>query len=200
MLLDPMSYPSSTALLINARASRTASMNALELFRTGRDYIEISALLGRPVPSVESEIHRLRSAEKGDTAQQDHGVSPPPHCHRCRVKKLHCLQRAVLAVRQDDRGAGAAPYELPGIALEVDCRRTLAGCAGTGCTIILALQGNAEAFFLVSGHCSSTLGFGERSGAGHRSKGGGDSAGEDDGVDGGFDGHWVLPMVNGRSR
>lgn len=48
-------------------------MNALELFRTGRDYIEISALLGRPVPSVESEIHRLRSAEKGDTAQQDHG-------------------------------------------------------------------------------------------------------------------------------
>lgn len=47
-------------------------MNALELFRTGRDYIEIAALLGTSVPSVEIEIHRLRSAEKGDTAQQDH--------------------------------------------------------------------------------------------------------------------------------
>ncbi|EJC79876.1 hypothetical protein Rleg4DRAFT_1480 [Rhizobium leguminosarum bv. trifolii WSM2297] len=47
-------------------------MNPLELFRTGRDYIEIAAILGMSVPSVEIEIHRLRSAEKGDTAQQDH--------------------------------------------------------------------------------------------------------------------------------
>ncbi|WP_157179862.1 sigma-70 family RNA polymerase sigma factor [Rhizobium sp. CCGE 510] len=47
-------------------------MNALELFRTGRDYIEIAAILGMSVPSVESEIHRRRSAENGDTAQQDH--------------------------------------------------------------------------------------------------------------------------------
>jgi DNA-directed RNA polymerase specialized sigma24 family protein len=46
--------------------------NALELFRSGRDYIEIAAILGVSVPSVEIEIHRLRSAEKGDTAQQDH--------------------------------------------------------------------------------------------------------------------------------
>ncbi|MGV4792717.1 sigma-70 family RNA polymerase sigma factor [Rhizobium sp. F40D2] len=47
-------------------------MNALQLFRTGSDYIEIAAMLGMSVPSVEIEIHRLRSAEKGDTAQQDH--------------------------------------------------------------------------------------------------------------------------------
>ncbi|ANM09571.1 hypothetical protein AMK06_CH01104 [Rhizobium sp. N541] len=47
-------------------------MNALELFRTGRDYIEIAAILGISVPSVESEIHRRRSAEKGDTAQHGH--------------------------------------------------------------------------------------------------------------------------------
>ncbi|WP_246724738.1 sigma-70 family RNA polymerase sigma factor [Rhizobium phaseoli] len=47
-------------------------MNPLELFRTGRDYIEIAAILGMSVPSVETEIHRLRSAEKGDTAGQDH--------------------------------------------------------------------------------------------------------------------------------
>ncbi|MGO8089583.1 sigma-70 family RNA polymerase sigma factor [Rhizobium leguminosarum] len=55
-----------------APAQQSTHMNALELFRTGRDYLEIAALLGRSVPSVETEIHRLRSAEKGDTAQQDH--------------------------------------------------------------------------------------------------------------------------------
>ncbi|MDC9807965.1 sigma-70 family RNA polymerase sigma factor [Rhizobium binxianense] len=55
-----------------ASQHRDAGMNALELFRTGRDYIEIAAILGMSVPSVEIEIHRLRSAEKGDTAQQDH--------------------------------------------------------------------------------------------------------------------------------
>ncbi|MBY5656705.1 sigma-70 region 4 domain-containing protein [Rhizobium leguminosarum] len=55
-----------------APAQQGAHMNALELFRSGRDYIEIAAILGVSVPSVETEIHRLRSAEKGDTAQQDH--------------------------------------------------------------------------------------------------------------------------------
>ncbi|MBX5226249.1 sigma-70 family RNA polymerase sigma factor [Rhizobium sp. NLR9b] len=55
-----------------APAHQGTDMNALELFRSGRDYIEISAILGVSVPSVENEIHRLRSAEKGDTAQQDH--------------------------------------------------------------------------------------------------------------------------------
>ncbi|QKK16274.1 sigma-70 family RNA polymerase sigma factor [Rhizobium indicum] len=54
-----------------APAQQGAHMNALELFRTGRDYIEIAAILGVSVPSVETDIHRLRSAEKGDTAQQD---------------------------------------------------------------------------------------------------------------------------------
>ncbi|TBY67834.1 sigma-70 family RNA polymerase sigma factor [Rhizobium leguminosarum bv. viciae] len=57
-----------------APAQHSTHMNALELFRSGRDYIEIAALLGRSVPSVETEIH-LRSAEKGDTAQQDHAGS-----------------------------------------------------------------------------------------------------------------------------
>ncbi|MDK4736916.1 sigma-70 family RNA polymerase sigma factor [Rhizobium sp. CNPSo 3490] len=55
-----------------APAHQATHINALELFRSGRDYIEIAAILGVPVPVVESEIHRLRSAEKGDTAQQDH--------------------------------------------------------------------------------------------------------------------------------
>ncbi|EJC69894.1 RNA polymerase sigma factor, sigma-70 family [Rhizobium leguminosarum bv. viciae WSM1455] len=55
-----------------APAQQGAHMNALELFRSGRDYLEIAAILGVSVPSVETEIHRLRSAEKGDTTQQDH--------------------------------------------------------------------------------------------------------------------------------
>ncbi|MBB4483463.1 hypothetical protein [Rhizobium etli] len=57
-----------------APACQGTRMSALELFRSGRDYIEISAILGMSVPAVETEIHRLRSAEKGDTAQQDYAA------------------------------------------------------------------------------------------------------------------------------
>lgn len=57
-----------------APACQGTHMSALELFRSGRDYIEISAILGMSVPAVEMEIHRLRSAEKGDTAQQDYAA------------------------------------------------------------------------------------------------------------------------------
>ncbi|MGR9244983.1 sigma-70 family RNA polymerase sigma factor [Rhizobium leguminosarum] len=58
-----------------APTQQGAHMNAIELFRSGRDYIEIAAILGVSVPSVETEIHRLRSAEKGDTAHEDHAGS-----------------------------------------------------------------------------------------------------------------------------
>ncbi|TAX54625.1 sigma-70 family RNA polymerase sigma factor [Rhizobium leguminosarum] len=61
--------------LKTAPAQQSTHMNALELFRSGRDYIEIAAILGMSVPSVEIEIHRLRSAEKGDTAHEDHAGS-----------------------------------------------------------------------------------------------------------------------------
>lgn len=47
-------------------------MNALELFRSGKDYHQISEILKIPVPEVERKIHALRSAEKGDTSQQDY--------------------------------------------------------------------------------------------------------------------------------
>jgi hypothetical protein len=47
-------------------------MNALELFRTGKDYEEISQILKLTVPEVERKIHALRSQEKGDTSQQDY--------------------------------------------------------------------------------------------------------------------------------
>lgn len=57
-----------------APACQGTHMNALELFRSGRDYIEIASILGLPVPAVETAIHRLRSAEKGDTAQEDYAA------------------------------------------------------------------------------------------------------------------------------
>ncbi|PDV88637.1 hypothetical protein CO652_08575 [Rhizobium sp. H4] len=57
-----------------APACQGTHMDALALFRSGRDYIEISAILGMSVPAVEMEIHRLRSAEKGDTAQEDYAA------------------------------------------------------------------------------------------------------------------------------
>jgi hypothetical protein len=47
-------------------------MNALELFRSGKDYEEISQILKLTVPEVERRIHFLRSQEKGDTSQQDY--------------------------------------------------------------------------------------------------------------------------------
>jgi hypothetical protein len=47
--------------------------SALELFRDdGLDYIQISDILKIPVPHVERQIHALRSAEKGDTSQQEY--------------------------------------------------------------------------------------------------------------------------------
>lgn len=57
-----------------APAYQGTRMSALALFRSGRDYIEIASILGMSVPAVEMEIHRLRSAEKGDTAQEDYAV------------------------------------------------------------------------------------------------------------------------------
>lgn len=44
----------------------------LELFRSGKDYHQISEILKIPVPDVERKIHALRSAEKGDTSQQEY--------------------------------------------------------------------------------------------------------------------------------
>src|SRR5271165_6924080 len=63
---------------------------------------------------------------------------------------LHGRQRAVLAVRQHDRGAGSPLDELPGVALEIDGRGALAGRAGSGGAVVLSLQGDAEALLLVA--------------------------------------------------
>lgn len=46
--------------------------NALQLFRTGMDYIQISEEMRLSVPEVERQIHRLRNIEKGDTTHDDY--------------------------------------------------------------------------------------------------------------------------------
>jgi len=43
--------------------------NALDLFRMGKDYIQIAIEMRLEVPEVERQIHRLRSLEKGDASQ-----------------------------------------------------------------------------------------------------------------------------------
>src|SRR6516225_6958715 len=89
------------------------------------------------------------------------------------------LERTMLAVGQLDTGAGPALNELPGVALEIGGRRTLAGRARTGCTIVLALQGNAKAFFLLRGDGSVDLSLRQRTGSGNCRKRSRNSTGED---------------------
>ncbi|KAA0686029.1 hypothetical protein DTW90_34655 [Neorhizobium sp. P12A] len=47
-------------------------MNALELFRTDLDYIQIADRLDIDVSEVERQIHRLRNIERGDTTHDDY--------------------------------------------------------------------------------------------------------------------------------
>ena len=93
------------------------------------------------------------------------------------------LERSMLAVGQLDAGAGPALNELPRIALEIDGRGALAGRARTGCAIVLALQGDAEAFFLLGGHGRVRLGLGQGCGGGKCRKRGRNGTGEDEGTD-----------------
>src|SRR5260370_11508408 len=89
------------------------------------------------------------------------------------------VQRAMLAVREDDRLAGPALDQLPGVALEIHRGGALAGGAGAGGTIILTLQGDAVAFHLVGGDGSLLFGLGQRCCDGDRGECAGNSAGED---------------------
>lgn len=57
-------------------------MNALELFRSGKDYHQISEILKISVPDVERKIHAIRSAEKGDTSQRDYWLDYLQRWHR----------------------------------------------------------------------------------------------------------------------
>jgi hypothetical protein len=88
----------------------------------------------------------------------------------CRPARLDWLERAGLAVRKLDAGAGAALHELPGVALEVDGRGALAGRAGAGGAIVLALQRDAEALLLVGRGRCIRLGLSEGSGGGKGGK------------------------------
>lgn len=68
--------------------------SALELFREGLDYQQISISLKIPVPDVERRIHALRSAEKGDTSQQDYWLSYLQRWHRYAGKHPELIKYA----------------------------------------------------------------------------------------------------------
>src|SRR3954447_11434933 len=99
------------------------------------------------------------------------------------------LERALLATRQVDAGAGAALDEFPGIALEVGGRGALAGRAWSGRAIVLALEGDAEAFFLLGGDGRVALGLGQRSSSGQSRQCGRHGAGENERGHGKFGRH-----------
>lgn len=84
-------------------------MNALELFRSGKDYHQISEILKIPVPHVERQIHALRSAEKGDTSQQEYRdhlrlKDEHRHAYKClRVAQLNAIRERVPYVGKEAR-------------------------------------------------------------------------------------------------
>src|SRR6478752_5218774 len=107
------------------------------------------------------------------------------------------LERALLAARQLDAGAGAALDEFPRIALEVSGRGALAGRARSGRAIVLALQGDAEAFFLFGRDGRVALGLGQRSSSGQGRERGRHGAGENERGHGKFGRHWSSPVRDG---
>lgn len=84
-------------------------MNALELFRTGKDYHQISEILKIPVPHVERQIHALRSAEKGDTSQQEYRETKRLREEkRAEIKRWHVAKAEAICggVRRPRKFAG----------------------------------------------------------------------------------------------
>src|SRR5258708_22196391 len=104
------------------------------------------------------------------------------------------LERAVLAIRQVDVGAGAAPDELPCVALEVGGRGPLARRARTGRAIVLTFQGDAEAFLFVGGDGRVPLSLRQRGGGGHGRERGRESAGKNERTANILPRHWISPV------
>lgn len=83
--------------------------SALELFREGLDYQQISLALKITVPDVERKIHSLRSNEKGDTSQQDyrdHLRLKDEHrieLKRRRVRTMSCRREPLAYVGKEER-------------------------------------------------------------------------------------------------
>jgi hypothetical protein len=79
--------------------------SALELFRDdGLDYIQISEILKIPVPHVERQIHALRSAEKGDTSQQEYrDTKRLREEKRAEVKRWHVAKANAISLEPRPR-------------------------------------------------------------------------------------------------
>src|SRR5271156_4394813 len=74
---------------------------------------------------------------------------------------LDWAQRTMLSARYFNARAGATLDEFPGVALEVDGRRTLAGRARSGRAVILTLQGNTVTLLLVGRRGGRTFRLGQ---------------------------------------
>lgn len=71
-------------------------MNALQHFRTGKDYIEIAEEMRLSVPEVERQIHRLRNYEKGDTTQEEYNEHLRRQKERLLERKIRTVARLSL--------------------------------------------------------------------------------------------------------
>src|ERR1700683_1878776 len=98
----------------------------------------------------------------------------------------------MLAARRDDRLACAALDKFPGISLEIDGRRPLTCRPRAGCAVVLTLQRDAEALFLMSSDRSVSFRLRQRRGGGDGSERARHGASEDERTDDGFCGHISL--------
>src|SRR5579863_2400912 len=100
------------------------------------------------------------------------------------------------AVRQGNRRTSAAPHEFPRVTLEIDGRRALACRPGPCGAVVLALQRDAVAFFLVSGDGGPRLRLCQWSCSGDRRQGARNGADENDRGNSGSCGHTSPPQLN----
>jgi hypothetical protein len=79
-------------------------MNALELFRTGKDYLEVAAILKITVPEVDRKIHALRSSEKGDTSQEEYrDTKRLREEKRAEIKRWHVAKANAISLEPKPR-------------------------------------------------------------------------------------------------
>src|ERR1700674_3586757 len=103
-------------------------------------------------------------------------------------------QRAFLATRNHNVRASAANNELPGIALEINGRGTLAGRARAGGAIVLPLEGDAVALLLPGSHRRVSFRFRQRRRSRNRCDRGRHSTGQEGRTHNSSYGHEVSPI------
>src|ERR1700740_1838836 len=116
-------------------------------------------------------IDGMRKAERrrcrgGGLVTSVHRASPLPVMAAASDR----LERAGLAIRKLDAGAGAALDKIPRVSPESDGRSALTGGAGTSSAIVLAFQRDAKALFLVRRDGGIGFSLGQRTSGGNGRK------------------------------